>query len=119
MKFLTPSPLYVFLDPSPKIFVRANVRIGKWPGDHECRQIGSVDGEKDEGKRCPDVGHETGGRTPRAIHVDCSLESRVGKVFVMDGNKKNSFKKELKDFFMLLFLVPGDRQGFNALPVRT
>ena len=55
--------------------------IGKWPGDHECRQIGSVDGEKDEGKRCPDVGHETGGRTPRAIHVDCSLESRVGKVF--------------------------------------
>ncbi len=56
------------------------IMISKWPGDHERGQIGSVDGEKDEGKGCPDVGHETRCRTARAIDVDCSLESRKEKV---------------------------------------
>jgi len=30
------------------------------PSDHESREIGRVDGQEDEGKRGPDVGHKAG-----------------------------------------------------------
>ena len=43
-------------------------------GDHERGQVGSVDGQEDEGEGGPDVGHESGRITARAVHVDGSLK---------------------------------------------
>ena len=44
------------------------------PGDHEGGEVGSVDGEEDEGEESPDVGHQSGGVTLGTVHIDCSFE---------------------------------------------
>lgn len=44
------------------------------PGDHESREVGSVDGQEDQGKGRPHVGHEPGGVASRAVDVDGRLE---------------------------------------------
>ena len=45
-----------------------------FPGDHEGRQVGRVDGQKDEGKGGPNVGHEPRRVAARTIDVDCRLK---------------------------------------------
>ena len=44
------------------------------PGDHEGRQVGGVDGEEDESKESPDICHQPGRVTLRAVNIDCSFE---------------------------------------------
>ncbi len=56
------------------------------PCNHESCQVSRVDGQKDEGKRCPDVGHEPVGKNKHftIVNYSCNRQNYklVSKMFL-------------------------------------
>lgn len=54
--------------------IEAGEFVELFASDHEGRQVGSVDGEEDDGEHGPNIGHEAGGEAARRVNVYRRLE---------------------------------------------